>query len=281
MDTRLLSARLYSGSISPGGGPYPYTAPVQPAQATSLVAAFNGGFKMATAKGGYYTTGKVVDPLVTGAASLVISTDGSVSVGQWGRTVTMSPSVTSVRQNLFLLVTGGQPTALAATSDWEGTWGYTCGVSACTSSTPGVENQWRSGLGVTANGALVYVGGPGLSITTLANLLVRAGAVRGMELDINQTWVNYATYTPATPSAAATPTNGHDLLSQPTMSGTPSRYFASWWQRDFITMSADPTGTAVSPNGSAASSAGASRSSQSSGSSGHSSTSSGKKGSTG
>ena len=46
MDAGLLSARLYSGSLSPGGGPYRYTAPIQPAQAATLVAAFNGGFKM-------------------------------------------------------------------------------------------------------------------------------------------------------------------------------------------------------------------------------------------
>ena len=32
MDTGLLSARLYSGSESPGGGPYRYTAPVAPAR---------------------------------------------------------------------------------------------------------------------------------------------------------------------------------------------------------------------------------------------------------
>ena len=31
MDTGLLSARLYSGSESPGGGPYQYTAPIRPA----------------------------------------------------------------------------------------------------------------------------------------------------------------------------------------------------------------------------------------------------------
>ena len=55
---------------------------------------------------------------------------------------------------------------------------------------------WRSGLGVTADGALVYVGGPGLNITDLADLLVRAGAVRAMELDINTDWVNFSTYTP-------------------------------------------------------------------------------------
>ena len=52
MDTRLLAARLYSGSKSPGGGPYRYTAPIQPVQAARLVAAFNGGFKMNEAGGG-------------------------------------------------------------------------------------------------------------------------------------------------------------------------------------------------------------------------------------
>ena len=71
---------------------------------------------------------------------------------------------------------------------------------------------------------------------TLADLLVRAGAVRGMELDINTDWVNLATYDPATPAGMATPANGTDLL--PGMAGAPNRYFESWWSRDFFTMSA-------------------------------------------
>ena len=54
--------------------------------------------------------------------------------------------------------------------------------------------MWRSGAGVTADGALVWVGGPGLSVETLAETLVRAGAVRGMQLDINHDWVQFNTY---------------------------------------------------------------------------------------
>src|ERR1035438_6686367 len=68
MDARLLAARLYSGSKSPGGGPYRYTAPIQPAQAATLVAAFNGGFLMNAARGGYYTQGRTIDPLRRGGA---------------------------------------------------------------------------------------------------------------------------------------------------------------------------------------------------------------------
>ena len=226
MDTKLLHATLYSGSQIPGGGPYTHTAPVSPAAATSLVAAFNAGFLMSGAEGGYYTDGKTIDPLRTGTASFVVSKDGSATVGQWGRDVTMSPNVVSVRQNLDLLVDNGRvvPAAYNASST---AWGATLGNA---------DYVWRSGLGVTADGALVYVGGPGLNIVDLGNLLARAGAIRAMELDINTDWVNFSSYKPTTATGQASGANGTELLSG--MTGTPGRYFESWWARDFITMSA-------------------------------------------
>jgi hypothetical protein len=195
MDTSLLSARLYSGSGSPGGGPYRYTAPVTPAQAETLVAAFNGGFKMNAARGGYYTEGRMIDPLRTGAASLVIYADGSVDIGAWGSDVTMTPQVVSVRQNLVPLVAGGRPTPRAASANWRA-WGSTCAATSCGHGVPGVEYQWRSGLGITADGALVYAVGPALDPLQLAQLLVRAGVVRGMQLDINPAWPVFVTYDP-------------------------------------------------------------------------------------
>ncbi|HVX20630.1 MAG TPA: phosphodiester glycosidase family protein [Acidimicrobiales bacterium] len=225
MDTRLLRATLYSGSQIPGGGPYTHTAPVQPPAARRLVAAFNAGFLMPAADGGYYTDGRTVLPLRTGAASFVVYRDGTATVGQWGRDVGMGPDVVSVRQNLDLLVDDGQPVPgldVADTTQWGATLGNAVYV-------------WRSGLGVTADGALVYVGGPGLNITDLADLLVRAGAVRAMELDINTTWVNYTTYDPPTAGGPAAAANGTELL--PAMAGSPGRYFQAWWARDFITMS--------------------------------------------
>lgn len=233
MDTRLLSARLYSGSGSPGGGPYRYTAPIEPAQAASLVAAFNGGFKMPVAEGGYYTEGRTVVPLQVGAASLVIYKNGDVTVGAWGRGLRLTSKVASVRQNLRLLVDGGRPTALAGTANWLD-WGATCGVSSC--SGPGVERQWRSGVGVTGNGALVYVSGPGLAPLQLAQLLVRAGAVRGMQLDINPDWTVLVTYDPPSPGGLAAPANGTKLVASSVQG--PWTFFAPWWSRDFVTMSA-------------------------------------------
>jgi hypothetical protein len=233
MDTRLLSARLYSGSESPGGGPYRYTAPVRPAAARSLVAAFNGGFLMDAAEGGYYTEHRVVDPLRRGAAALVIYSDGSVDVGAWGSDVRMTPRVVGVRQNLSPLVAGGLPTPRAA--DWR-LWGSTCGASSCAHSVPGIPHQWRSALGVTADRALVYVQGPALDPLQLAELLARSGAVRGMQLDINPDWPIFATYDPAGAHASAAPANGRKLLAS-TVRG-PETFFEAWWARDFITMSA-------------------------------------------
>jgi len=238
MDTRLLSAQLYSGSISPGGGPYRFTAPVQPAQAASLVAAFNGGFKMDAAGGGYYTEGRLIDPLVAGAASLVIYADGSATVGAWGHDVTMTPDVVAVRQNLVPLVAGGRPTAQAAGPDWP-SWGATCGVASCASTVPGIEQQWRSGLGVTGDGALVYAAGPGLDPLQLARVLVRAGVVRGMQLDINPYWPVFVTYDPPTPDGLAAPSNGSKLLD--TTEQGPATFFNPSWARDFVTLSARPT----------------------------------------
>ena len=227
MDTHLLAATLYSGSQIPGGGPYHYTAPITTAASRTLVAAFNAGFRMGDARGGYYTQGHVVIPLRNGAASLVVYRDGSATVGSWDHQVSMNSGVVSVRQNLDLIVNGGKTVPGLLAND-HSRWGATLG---------GGVYVWRSGVGITADGALVYVGGPALSITSLARLLVDAGAVRAMEMDINTDWVQYSTFTGAK-GVPVTGSNGTDLLSN--MAGNPSRYFANWWIRDFYTMSTRP-----------------------------------------
>ena len=61
----------------------------------------------------------------------------------------MSPSVVAVRQNLDLIVDNGPPVPGLDAND-NHRWGATLG---------GRVQVWRSGLGVTADGALVYVGG--------------------------------------------------------------------------------------------------------------------------
>jgi hypothetical protein len=82
-------------------------------------------------------------------------------------------------------VTGGK-VAANLDSNVQSTWGATIGGAAAV---------WRSGIGVTAQGDLVYVMGDAMSVSDLADILRRAGAVTGMQLDINQAWVSYMYYT--------------------------------------------------------------------------------------
>jgi hypothetical protein len=225
IDPNLLSARLYSGSLSPGGFFWKRTAPLSRATSQSLVAAFNGGFLLKDSHGGYLSEGHLVAPLVNGAASLVIYKNGSMIVGQWGRDVVMNANVVAVRQNMTLLVDHGAPVSGLQTADVS-RWGFSLNKQI---DTP------RLALGVTAGGGLVYVEGE-MNIVDLARILVRAGAVRAMVLDMNPLWPVFATYHPATSSGYATPGNGRDLT--PTMVQGPGRFFEVKYARDFITLSA-------------------------------------------
>jgi hypothetical protein len=186
IDSKLVKAVQYAGALEPGGTGWAHQLPISPAVRPQLLAVFNSGFKMSDNQGGYYDSGRFARPMRNGAATLWITTDGTLNVGEWGRDVSQTPNVAMARQNLDLIVDGGQPVPGVQLND-PARWGYTVGNAVLV---------WRSGLGVTANGALVYVGGPGLSAIGLAQLLVRAGAVRAMELDINSDWVDFFTYGP-------------------------------------------------------------------------------------
>ena len=79
MDTKLLSAQLYAGTSIPGTGQtFAAEAPITGAALTTLDAAFNSGFRMQDANGGFYLDGTTAVPLRPGAASLVIDNAGNV-----------------------------------------------------------------------------------------------------------------------------------------------------------------------------------------------------------
>ncbi len=183
LDPKLLSGRLHEG-IPQGdpGGTWSTPPMITPELAKTVAAAFPGGFRTNNSevgnRGGYYDEGREAEPLRVGAASLVIYQDGTATVGQWGRDVSMSPKVRSVRQNLDLLVDNGvvNPTC---SSDSSPIWGYTVGNDAYVP---------RTALGVRADGSLIFVNSPAVSVCSLGQLLKSAGVVRGMELDINWDW---------------------------------------------------------------------------------------------
>jgi hypothetical protein len=219
IDTTLLKTVYVEGLQEPGGSS-PWGGEVPASLRSALVAAFNSGFTINDARGGVYANGRVVRPLINGAASLVIDTNGKPNVGVWGRDFTMSSKIASVRQNLALIIDNGQPAAGLPTNA-DGAWGATLGNQVLV---------WRSGVGIDRHGALVYVAGPGLSAYTLAVLLERAGAVRAMELDINTSWVSAYTYQQSDPANPAT-LYGVKLL--PDMQRSENRYLVPG-ERDFF-----------------------------------------------
>jgi hypothetical protein len=218
MNQALVRTELIAGTREPGGGAGPEQAQVPLAERGGLVAAFNSGWKMQDIGGGWYAHGHAVRPLRDGDASLVIDTSGRATVGAWGRDVTMTPDVASVRQNLTLVVDNGAPVPGLASSS--GTWGN-------------AKNQlqftWRSGVGTDAAGNLVYVAGDQLNLSGLATAMAEAGIQRGMELDIHSGMNSFSTFAPAPGTTAGAV--GTKLL--PGMTRPADRYLVPD-QRDFF-----------------------------------------------
>jgi len=184
IDQRLVRFFLRPGYEDPGYGNWKAPFDVPAGSRTGLLATFNGGFKISDAGGGFYLNGVHYDALVNGAASVVYYKNGTIKIGQWGRDFRMNPSIAGVRQNLKLLVDHGKISP-NLNSDIETGWGATLG---------GGYFVWRSGLGITSDGRIVYVYGPALDVQDLAELLRRAGAVEGMQMDINPAWMKFDYY---------------------------------------------------------------------------------------
>jgi len=193
IDPLLAKVSLIPGLIEPGGS-WSHPPYVTPAELPSAAAAFNGGFRFQDARGGFYLDGRVAVPLRPGAASLVIYRNGRIDIGAWGSEVTLGPDVVAVLQNLVPMVDRGQVSASATYNDTS-LWGATLGAQVVVA---------RSGIGVTADGALIYVAGPALTARTLAESLQRAGAVRAMALDINPEWVTFNFFSHPDPANPAT-----------------------------------------------------------------------------
>ena len=210
IDQRLVKFSLRPGTEDPGPANWGVPDYIPAGQRTGLLATFNGGFKLDSAGGGYYLNGIYHGALVNGAASVVYDKNGTVKIGEWGRDFTMNSSIAGVRQNLKLLVDHGQ-VAANANSDVMTNWGATLG---------GGYYVWRSGIGITKDGRIVYVYGSALNAQDLGLLLQRAGAVEGMQMDINPAWMKFDYYQPKGNPGDPTPV---PLL--PTQQPSPYSYY--------------------------------------------------------
>jgi Phosphodiester glycosidase len=217
MDQRLVKFQLRPGAVDPGSGNWGAQPWIPPGDRTGLLATFNGGFRLNSSEGGWYLNGHYDGSLVWGAASVVYYKNGMVKIGEWGRDFHMNKQIEGVRQNLKLLVDHGKVSS-DANAAVQSNWGATLG---------GGDYVWRSGVGITKNGRIIFVYGPALDAQDLAQLMQRAGVVEGMEMDINPAWMNFEYYQADGHVSDPTPV---PLL--PTQQPDPYRYY-SVYSRDF------------------------------------------------
>jgi len=185
MNMSKLNIGVQAGTYYPGGPngmPGPGFVPKSIQESNSLVAVFNGGFMAKDGHYGMIVGDKTYVPLRENLATLLIYTNGSAKfIDYQGQPLTND--VAAIRQNgAFLIRNGIISPYIETTSD---TWGRTTTNSMYT---------WRSGIGITKNGNLIYAVGNSLIPSTLAKALKNAGAVDAMQLDINPFWVRYILY---------------------------------------------------------------------------------------
>ncbi len=216
MNQDLLKFYLHPGAEDPGPGNWKSLSYIPPGARHGLLATFNGGFRIDVSGGGFYLNGATRGTLTPGTASVVYLCNGHIKIGVWDKTVRMSRQVCGVRQNLRLIVAHGQVPA-SVDNNVTTAWGATLG---------GGYYVWRSGIGITKDGHVIFVYGPELNVRELAELLKRAGAVNGMQLDINPDWMSFMYYLHDS-SARPRPVN---LL--PTQLQAPNRYYSPA-SRDF------------------------------------------------
>ncbi len=178
-----------------------------------LVATFNSGFKLADSGGGFASGGRTYAPLEPGLATIVRYRDGRVNVIPWSGPANASSEIVYARQNLPLIVNDAKPNPnLSDGPEWGATLGNAIQV-------------WRSGVGIDRRGNLIYAAASDQTVASLAAILIHAGAVRAMELDINTYWTSFITYRHRGAIGAA------NLLSS--MDRSPQRYLSPD-DRDFF-----------------------------------------------
>ena len=177
------SVAWYPGRYEPPSAPVRGPMSVPYGQRWRLFATFNGGFIYTDGSNGSSINGRLYEPLKAGLATLIAYRDGRVNVKTWHGGPVAGPQVAFARQSLPLIINHGH---LNPALNDSSQWGYTLGNAV---------RVWRTGAGIDRHGNLIYAAADYQTVTTLAKILQRAGAVRAMQLDINPEWPTLITYT--------------------------------------------------------------------------------------
>ena len=213
IDPHRTSIVLYPGQLEPSVTLPRGPMEVPPSLRSRLLATFNSGFKLQDSHGGFALGGTTYAPLHDGMGTFVHYSDGRVDIVSWSGGPRVPTGIDYARQNLPLIVSGGRPNPNLSDGP---EWGLTLGNAV---------RVWRSGIGIDARGDLIYAAANDQTVGSLAQILIHAGAIRAMQLDINSYWVTFNSY--------AQPGAGQPSALLPSMTRPVTRYLSPD-DRDFF-----------------------------------------------
>ncbi len=176
------SLAWYPGRYEPPNAPVRGPMSIPSGERWRLYATFNGGFIYADGNNGSSIDGRMYEPLKTGLATMIAYRNGRVDVRTWHGGPVAGPQIAFARQSLPLIIDHGR---LSPALNDSSQWGFTLGNAV---------RVWRTGAGIDRHGNLIYAAADFQTVSTLAMILKRAGAVRAMQLDINPEWPTLITY---------------------------------------------------------------------------------------
>jgi hypothetical protein len=202
MDMGKMKLGVVAGTKQPGGpigNPGTGVIPEEIIKSGTLIAAFDGGFQYRDGDYGMIIGDKTYVPLKIDVGTLVGYNDGSLEIINYtGQD--LGKDVAFMRQNCPILVENGR--IFAANEKNKKLWGRTFNSDIYT---------WRSGIGLTKDGDLIYAVGNNLSPLTLSEALKMGGAENAIQLDINPFWVRFNIFEPNTSGGYKSVTLTKDL----------------------------------------------------------------------
>jgi hypothetical protein len=218
IDMKQMQMGAVAGTKQPGGpigNPGPGVIPQEIVKSDGLIAAFDGGFQY---KDGDYVMivgDKTYLPLINDIGTLIGYNDGSLKIVNYmGQD--LGKNITFIRQNCPILIDNGE--IFAFNEKNKRLWGRTFNSDIYT---------WRSGIGLTKEGNLIYAVGNNLSPQSLATALKMAGAEEAIQLDINPYWVRFNIFEPNSNGGYNTTTLTKDLKNG-------SKEYLSGYSKDFF-----------------------------------------------
>lgn len=182
IDTQRTRLTYVPGLAEPPGIANRGPAEVPTSMRGRLIATFNGGFPLETSHAGLIYRGHLVARMVDGIATLVEYRDRRIDIVRWSGGAGSSADIWFAKQNLPPIIDRGRLNPNLSDGP---EWGATVNNAV---------RVWRSGLGIDRRGNLIYAAADSQTVRSLAGILQRAGAVRGLELDINEDWTSFITY---------------------------------------------------------------------------------------